>query len=48
MDKKERLLSLRRSKTRIRDEINFDSVEALKQAIQEDEKFARAYLKSHE
>jgi riboflavin kinase/FMN adenylyltransferase len=34
--------------TRIRGEINFDSVEELKQAIQEDEKFARAYLKLHE
>ena len=34
--------------TRIRDEFNFDSVEELKKAIQEDEKFARAYLKTHE
>ncbi|MBV1924629.1 MAG: bifunctional riboflavin kinase/FAD synthetase [Flavobacteriaceae bacterium] len=34
--------------TRIRDEFNFNSVEELKKAIQEDEKFARAYLKTHE
>jgi len=34
--------------TRIRDEINFGSVGELKKAIQEDEKFAREYLKSHE
>ena len=34
--------------TRIRDEINFDSVEELKKAIQGDEKFAREYLKSNE
>jgi len=33
---------------RIRDEFNFDSVEELKKAIQEDERFARAYLKTHE
>ena len=34
--------------TRIRDEINFDSVEELKKAIQRDERFAREYLKSNE
>lgn len=33
---------------RIRDEKNFDSVEELKEAIQEDEKFARLYLKLDE
>lgn len=33
---------------RIRDEINFDSIEELKQAIQEDEKFARTYLQLDE
>ena len=34
--------------THIRDEQNFPSIEALREAIQKDEEFARAFLKSHE